>query len=124
MAFENSFYCQDYITEKFFRNGLLNYAIPVVKGARKENYLNHNIQNSAFLYVDDYKSVKSLVNYMLYLHENQNEHNKYHKWGSEYEIRVKYDHWCELCNKLHTDHKPKVYENFQEWYNSCKNFYI
>ena len=29
MAFENSF-CQDYITEKFYRRGLMNEAVPIV----------------------------------------------------------------------------------------------
>merc|ERR1719483_460133 len=37
LAFENS-NCQDYITEKFFVNGLGHDVIPIVMGARPEDY--------------------------------------------------------------------------------------
>lgn len=37
LSFENS-NCQDYITEKFYDNGLRGGAIPIVMGARREDY--------------------------------------------------------------------------------------
>jgi hypothetical protein len=125
LSFENSFYCKDYITEKFFRNGILAQAIPVVKGARKENYFNLNTPNDSFLYVDDFKSIKELVDYMLKLDADHQEFNKHHKWRETFYLKENYiGHWCELCNKLHEDKTEKFFEKFDELYNSCENYFF
>lgn len=124
LAFENSYYCKDYITEKFWWNGLLNHAVPVVKGAYKKDYLKQAPKNS-FIHVDDFNSTKALVDYMMHLHENQKEYEEYHKWRLDYYISVVYTrYYCGLCDKLHSDTTEKVYERFDEWFNSCKGFRI
>ena len=124
LSFENSFYCKDYITEKFWVNALTNVAVPVVKGAIKDDYLKLVPKNS-FIYVDDFSNISQLVDYLIYLNYNPREYNLYHSWRVDYKIGTRYiQHWCDLCDKLHTDTAEKVYDNFENWYNSCKDFSV
>lgn len=124
LSFENSFNCKDYITEKFWKNGFEWGAIPVVKGAIKKDFLNQKIPANSFIHVDDFKSTKDLVNYMLKLSKNAKNFNKYHEWRKQHKIKYNFiKHWCDLCNKLHEDTEEKVYDDFEDWFNSCKNFH-
>ena len=125
LAFENSVHCKDYITEKFWDNALLNGAIPVVKGAIKSDFLNQNIPNSSFIHVDDYQSVQDLAEYLVKVNRSESLFRSYHAWRNE--LKIVPNHvgiWCDLCNRLHEDKQEKIYNNFDEWYNSCENFYV
>lgn len=125
LSFENSFYCKDYITEKFWQNGFMYGAVPVVKGARKVDFMNLNLPNHSFIHVDDYKNIQDLVDYMLYLHKNPDQYNLYHVWRSYYRLKANYiGHWCDICTKLHQDQTIKVYYDFEHWYNSCENVHF
>ena len=62
LAFENS-NCVDYITEKFFVNGLKHNILPIVMGASKEAYERSAPLNS-FLHVDDFTGPAHLAQYL------------------------------------------------------------
>ena len=62
LAFENS-NCVDYITEKFFVNGLQHNALPIVMGASKEAYERSAPQHS-FIHVDDFSGPAHLAEYL------------------------------------------------------------
>lgn len=79
LSFENSITCKDYITEKFWFNGLRAGAIPVVWGPRKEDILKVAPSHS-FIHADDFKTPADLVNYLNYLDSNDAEYRKYLEW--------------------------------------------
>ena len=54
MAFENAFYCKDYITEKLFYNSLTMGAVPVVLGATKSDY-EAVMSFGSFIFAEDFK---------------------------------------------------------------------
>ena len=62
LAFENS-NCVDYITEKFFVNGLKHNILPIVMGASKEAYERSAPLNS-FLHVDDFTGPAHLAQFL------------------------------------------------------------
>ena len=102
LAFENS-NCRDYITEKFYVNGLKNDILPVVMGARKEDYVRSAPQKS-FIHVDDFDSPEDLAKYLQELDRNDDLYNEYFQWkGTGEMINTKF--FCRLCSMLHD---PKV----------------
>ncbi|OTF80387.1 hypothetical protein BLA29_013929, partial [Euroglyphus maynei] len=83
LAFENS-NCRDYITEKFYLNGLgENHRdfniIPIVMGAHPMDYRRQSPPNS-FIHVDNFQSPLQLAKYLHYLDKNDDEYNKYFDW--------------------------------------------
>ncbi|XP_076805862.1 4-galactosyl-N-acetylglucosaminide 3-alpha-L-fucosyltransferase FUT6-like [Clavelina lepadiformis] len=82
LAFENALHCTDYITEKFWNNGLKNDAVPVVWGPKKEDLLRVAPLDS-FIFVEDFKSPKDLAEYLLYLDKNDTEYRKYFRWRED-----------------------------------------
>ena len=62
LAFENS-NCVDYITEKFFVNGLKRNILPIVMGASRESY-ERSAPDNSFLHVDDFSSPAQLAEYL------------------------------------------------------------
>lgn len=92
LAFENTFHCKDYITEKFFSNALSNLAVPIVWGAAKEDYAAIAPPNS-FIHVDDFDTVKDLVEYLEYLDRNDEAYLQYLKY-------VKITILCNVCNRV------------------------
>ncbi|CAG0922772.1 unnamed protein product, partial [Notodromas monacha] len=78
LAFENS-NCNDYITEKFFINGLQNNVIPIALGARKEDYAKAAPLNS-FLHVDDFESPKALADKLHEIDADDDKFNSFFKW--------------------------------------------
>lgn len=85
-SFENSYHCKDYITEKFFHNAMKSFSLPVVWGARKEDYEAVSPPHS-FIHIDDFTSTKELVEYLEYLDKNTTAYleyfrfNIYQKWA-------------------------------------------
>nr|XP_039255596.1 4-galactosyl-N-acetylglucosaminide 3-alpha-L-fucosyltransferase FUT6-like [Styela clava] len=103
-AFENSYHCRDYITEKFFVNGLDASAIPIVWGATKQDY-DAIAPPGSYIYADDFSTVKELINYINYLDKNDTAYLEYFKWYqmpleklTEYGRQIRY---CQLCRILH-----------------------
>jgi len=100
LAFENS-NCIDYITEKFYITGLKYNVLPIVMGARKEDYL-RVAPATSFLHVDDFQDPQELANYLHELDKNDTLYNEYFQWkGTGEMINTKF--FCRLCALLHDD---------------------
>ncbi|CAI9743215.1 glycoprotein 3-alpha-L-fucosyltransferase A-like [Octopus vulgaris] len=115
LAFENS-NCRDYITEKFFINGLKYNVIPIVMGAHPDDYREVAPENS-YIHYEDFKSPKELADYLHKLDKNDTLYNEYFKWkGTGEFIDTKF--WCRVCAMLHAAdyYKPTWYENIWEWW--------
>ncbi|XP_064601367.1 glycoprotein 3-alpha-L-fucosyltransferase A-like [Liolophura sinensis] len=114
LAFENS-NCVHYVTEKLFRNGLQNDVIPVVMGARSEDYKRVSPPHS-YIHVEDFETLKDLAKYLHLLDLNDDLYNAYFRWQGTGEF-VNTQFWCRLCALAHdSDHPPSHYEDIQEWW--------
>ncbi|XP_026822524.1 glycoprotein 3-alpha-L-fucosyltransferase A-like [Rhopalosiphum maidis] len=114
LAFENS-NCIDYVTDKFFVNGLQHNALPVVMGGRREDYERMAPKHS-YVHVDDYESPRRLAEYLRRLDADDDLYNEYFRWkGAGEFIDTKF--FCRLCAMLHDDGAPaKSYRNFDNWW--------
>lgn len=125
LAFENS-NCIDYVTEKFFVNGLMNNVVPIVMGAKKEDYIRSSPHQS-FIHVDDFKSPKDLAIFLHELNRDPVKYNSYLKWktGSGQFINTYF--WCRLCALLHSPRamsESHTYSDIHSWWNhpgTCTN---
>ncbi|XP_002123254.3 4-galactosyl-N-acetylglucosaminide 3-alpha-L-fucosyltransferase FUT6-like [Ciona intestinalis] len=116
-AFENSYHCRYYITEKFWKNAFLASAVPVVWGPSKKD-VEAVAPKHSFIHAEDFQSPEDLADYLLYLDKNDAEYREYFKW------RTREDKWkresgypedrpesfgmCKLCLMLHENLKnPK-----------------
>jgi len=116
LAFENS-NCRDYITEKFFVNGLQRNILPIVMGARPEDYEMSSPQKS-YIHVDEFESAKELAEYLNLLDKNDDLYNSYFKWKNTGEFINTY-FWCRLCAMVHDEDsigKPKWHEDVNDWW--------
>ena len=103
LSFENSL-CEDYITEKVWKVLSVIGSVPVVLGHSNYSAL---LPPGSYIDVRDFKSPAELAQYLLYLHRNDSEYNKYFAWKETYYVPVKVQHdahrWCELCEYLHVN---------------------
>ncbi|XP_058446761.1 glycoprotein 3-alpha-L-fucosyltransferase A [Malaya genurostris] len=116
LAFENS-NCRDYITEKFFVNALNRNILPIVMGARPEDYEASSPQKS-YIHVDEFASPRELAEYLNILDRNEELYNSYFKWKGTGEFINTY-FWCRICAMLHDEasfQKPKWYEDINDWW--------
>nr|XP_018669388.2 alpha-(1,3)-fucosyltransferase 6-like [Ciona intestinalis] len=102
-AFENSYHCRDYITEKFYINSIRQGAVPVVYGATKEDYTAFAPPNS-FIFAEEY-SPQLLVEYLQYLDQNETAYRQYFAWRTKpikWFPNLRYAiGFCQLCRTLH-----------------------
>ncbi|UYV75270.1 FUT7 [Cordylochernes scorpioides] len=112
LAFENS-NCRDYITEKFFVNGLGQDVVPIVMGAHPEDYKRSSPPHS-YIHVDDFQSPKELAAYLKVLDANATRYREYFKWKRTGEFINTY-FWCRLCAMLHAP-KTKSYDDLHSWW--------
>ena len=105
LSLENSIHCKDYITEKFFNNALLAGTVPVVLGAKKEDYDLVAPRNS-YIYAKDYSN-KELVDLLNYLDRNDTAYKEYFKWREHpvvipsTALKNRARDVCQLCRYLH-----------------------
>ncbi len=113
LAFENT-NCKDYITEKFFRNGLQHSVIPIVMGAPPEYY--HKVAPlNSYIHVDDFESPKELAAFLHKLNNDDHLYNNYFRWkGSGEFIDTKF--WCRLCALVNDDSITTWYEDVNYWW--------
>lgn len=81
-AFENSIHCNDYLSEKFWRNSLGQGLVPIVYGPHPDDVKAMAPKNS-FIHVEDFKEPKELVDYLEYLDRNDTAYLEYHAWRAE-----------------------------------------
>ncbi|XP_049844781.1 glycoprotein 3-alpha-L-fucosyltransferase A-like [Schistocerca gregaria] len=113
LAFENS-NCKDYITEKFYVNGLMRNVLPVVMGARPEDYA-RNAPERSYIHVDEFASAKELAAYLHQLDTDDELYNSYFRWKGTGEFINTY-FFCRLCALLHDDFPAKAYRDINEWW--------
>ncbi|XP_063430440.1 glycoprotein 3-alpha-L-fucosyltransferase A-like isoform X2 [Mytilus trossulus] len=116
LAFENA-NCRDYITEKFYRNALLNNVLPVVMGAHPDDY-KRSAPHHSYIHVEDFQSPKHLAEYLHTLDKNDQLYNQYFKWkGTGSFIDTKF--WCRLCAMLNDPNKPNlIVSELDRWWRS------
>lgn len=105
LAFENS-NCKEYITEKFFSNGLRHNILPIVMGASVEDYKAVAPPNS-FLHVDQFKNPAHLAKYLKMLDKDDKMYNKFFDWQSQGEwVNTKF--FCRVCSMLHFHKEERI----------------
>ncbi|CAK8680310.1 unnamed protein product [Clavelina lepadiformis] len=82
LAFENAIHCTDYITEKFWNNGLFSDTVPVVWGPKKEDLLEVAPLDS-FIFAEDFETPEKLAEYLLFVDKNDEEYRKYFRWRED-----------------------------------------
>ncbi|XP_017762673.1 PREDICTED: glycoprotein 3-alpha-L-fucosyltransferase A isoform X2 [Eufriesea mexicana] len=113
LAFENS-NCKDYITEKFFVNGLGHNVLPIVMGAHPTDYA-RSAPYRSYIHVDEFESPKELAEYLHRLDRNDELYNSYFRWKGTGEFINTY-FWCRVCAMLHDERPPKFYKDINEWW--------
>ena len=103
LALENSD-CEDYVTEKVWRNALDAGMVPIVWSMRV-NYTALLPPNS-FISISDFKTVKEAANYIQELALHPRQYARYHAWRKHYDVQVAtpMDHGRALCRYAH-EHK-------------------
>ncbi|XP_018655381.1 putative alpha(1,3)fucosyltransferase [Schistosoma mansoni] len=121
LSFENNI-CKDYITEKFFQNGLLYNMVPIVMGGSREEYTRIAPPHS-FIHVDQFKSLFTLSQYLKYLDKNDTAYDEYFAWhvhGDVYVWKSRLE--CDFCLLAHSLPfiKPTWYTDYHSWLaNGC-----
>ncbi|XP_026332091.1 glycoprotein 3-alpha-L-fucosyltransferase A-like isoform X1 [Hyposmocoma kahamanoa] len=119
LAFENT-NSKDYITEKFFVNGLQHDVLPVVMGARQADYAAVAPHNS-YVHVDEFAGPKELAAYLHRLDKDDSLYNSYFKWKGTGEFINTY-FFCRLCAMLHANdqrqRKPRFIDE-QVWWDEA-----
>lgn len=113
LAFENS-NCRDYITEKFYVNGLGHNVLPIVMGARPEDY-QRSAPEGSYIHVDEFAGPEELAAYLHRLDHDNDLYNSYFKWKGTGEFINTY-FWCRLCAMLHAPITPRHYEDVNDWW--------
>ena len=103
-AFENSYHCVDYITEKVFRNSFEMTAVPVVWGGKKQDYLDI-LPPYSCIFAEDFKTPAQLVQYLKYLDKNDTAYKEYFMWRTKNITQwPQYNRQfgtCQLCRIIH-----------------------
>jgi hypothetical protein len=78
------------------------------------------VPKSAYIDVRDFKTVKKLVQYLVYLSKNADAYNAYFKWRQHIvSIDHKYQVFCDMCIKLHLETvygiEDKSFDVAKEW---------
>ncbi|XP_043230579.1 glycoprotein 3-alpha-L-fucosyltransferase A-like [Amphibalanus amphitrite] len=113
LAFENS-NCRDYITEKFFVNGLQHNVLPIVMGAHPDDYKRAAPEHS-YIHVDDFKSPQELADFLHALDRDDHLYNSYFQWKGTGEFINTY-FFCRLCAMLHDEGHQKTIPDLNEWW--------
>lgn len=125
LSFENS-ECEDYITEKCWRNALLNGVVPVVYGARKESYEKFAPPNS-FIYAGDFDSPKSLAKYITKLDQQPDLYSQYFEWRKKGSLDFTYKFsphmLCSILPVIDQQQKGELKKkplSSHPWFTSCR----
>ncbi|CAK8686063.1 unnamed protein product [Clavelina lepadiformis] len=80
LAFENTQFCREYLTEKFWYNSLYAGVVPIVWGPSKATVQEIAPPNS-FIHVEDFNyDVKKLTKFLRKLEKNKKAYKEYFKW--------------------------------------------
>lgn len=79
--------CDQYITEKLWRNAFLNDIVPIVYGAPKRDYERFCPPNS-FIYLGDFSSHHRLTSYLTEIDRNDTLYNSFFEWKKHGSIEL------------------------------------
>lgn len=79
LAFENSIHCPDYMSEKVWRNSLLQGLVPVIYGPHRDD-VRAMLPEKSYIHVEDFNSPEEVVKYLNYLDGNDTAYAQYHQW--------------------------------------------
>lgn len=79
--------CNQYITEKLWRNAYMNDIVPIVYGAPKKDYERFAPPNS-FIYLGDFSSCRTLTNYLNEINSNDSLYNSFFEWKKKGSIEI------------------------------------
>ena len=128
LALENSL-CDEYISEKPYRNGLLLGVVPVVmSGATlSDPYI---LPPGSFIDAGQFSSVSKLVAFLEKVGSDPQLYNKYFEWRKDWDFRLiseneglenySDDYFCPLCVRLHESRPPKSIGKLQDWFEQEK----
>ncbi|CBY08412.1 unnamed protein product [Oikopleura dioica] len=141
LAFENAYHCNDYISEKFWRNGFHSETVPVVFGPHPDDVMKVAPPNS-FIHSEWFTSPAQLVSYLEWLDRNDDAYLDYHQWrtlllpqseGENYvhsifNLGVDELGYCMLCRKIREMRSAKLHQSYKSvmkfWhydlYDECK----
>ena len=119
LSFENSM-CEDYVTEKFFRYFRYDTILVVRGGADYKKLL----PKDTFIDTADFKSFKSLVDYLKLVGNNEILYTTYLRkkasYTSDWELKDINQPYCALCNKLNNvDIYKKIYTQIPKDLQKC-----
>lgn len=120
LSAENSF-CEDYITEKYWRNALLGEMIPIVMGGG--NYSNPKLAiPGSFINVHDFETIADLAKHIITISSNEELYNSYFQWKQKY-VTAPSDKRamliCGLCGMIHNTtfhHKTRTPVDLEKFY--------
>ena len=101
LAFENSWHCKDYLTEKFWRNGLMSNVVPILWGPSPEDVAAVAPKHS-YIHTEDFENPEALVKYLNYLDKNETAYREYFNWRLE-PIRTNVP-----ANMIRTGYEPGI----------------
>ena len=73
LAFENAYHCDDYISEKFWRNALTNRAVPIVFGPSIAD-VDEIAPPQSYIHAEWFSSPELLVKYVHWLADNDKQY--------------------------------------------------
>ena len=105
LAIEN-FYCNDYVTEKYYKNGLIRHIVPIVLNGGNFSNTKQVFLPKSYINMEEFDSMRSLGTYLNFLDKNDTAYNIYHKWSYHYRIELK-NTLCDVCKELWNNDKEK-----------------
>ena len=136
MAFENTYKCREYITEKFWYNSLYAGTVPIVWGACKKDY-QRIAPPKSFIFYEDFRNIKEFIDYINYLDKNDTAYLEYFSWRKQFPCKYpllsnKHDKffatfvnpftnaYCNLCKtlreKLNSSHQKTIPSLNKYWF--------
>lgn len=98
LAIEN-FYCKDYVTEKYYLNGLIRRIVPVTLNWGDNTNTKDVFLPGSYINIEDFSDMKSLGEHLNYLDKNDTAYNELFKWTSSFNVGLKHG-MCKVCQAL------------------------
>ena len=128
LAFENAFHCNDYVSEKMWRNAFTARQVPIVFGPHIDDVKAVAPPNS-YIHAEMFDTPQQLVDYIDYLDGNDTAYLEYHQWRTLYPAKNVFgvelmQHMgngersiCELCRLI----RNKRANNERQYYKSVRH---
>lgn len=129
LSFENSYHCNGFISDKFWKFALGQNLVPIVFVPHVDE-LKAMVPPNSFINAGDFATSKQLVDYVDYLDSNNTAYLEYHHWRTLYpsvnlpdtiqSMGSEQRSFCELCRVV----REKRKESKRQFYQSVSAFSI